>query len=107
MAHAYYAIGLNLHQPYGNLIDLQNDKDMRWEAKGILLAYERAPRYVREGGREARLHVTFSGTLLMQLTDPGVRTTFQHDMDLAWLLDSTATRRSSSSARATPTRSSP
>jgi 4-alpha-glucanotransferase len=87
MAHAYYAIGLNLHQPFGNLIELHNNKEQSWEAKQILLAYERAVRYFREGGREARLHLTLSGTLLMQLTDPGVQETFQHSLNLKGLLD--------------------
>ncbi len=86
MAHAFYAIGLNLHQPYGNLLELHNSPNA-WEAKQILLAYERPPRYVREGGNEARLHLALSGTLLMQLTDPGITETFQYTLDLRWLLD--------------------
>jgi alpha-amylase/alpha-mannosidase (GH57 family) len=86
MAHAFYATGLNLHQPYGNLLELHNSPNA-WEAKQILLAYERPPRYVREGGNEARLHLALSGTLLMQLTDPGITETFQYTLDLRWLLD--------------------
>ncbi|MEN7548080.1 hypothetical protein AAG747_09170 [Rapidithrix thailandica] len=84
MAHAFYAIGLNLHQPHGNLIDLINNQN--WEAKQVALAYERIPRYVKQNWPESRIHVAFSGTLLMQLTDPGVRETFQHTMDFEWLL---------------------
>ncbi len=80
MAHAFYAIGLNFHQPYGNLVELHNSAP--WEAKQILMAYERAVRYARQQGPEARLHTAFSGTLLMQLTDPGVQETFQHTLDL-------------------------
>ena len=71
MTQAYYAIGLNLHQPYGNLINLHNT--VQWEAKQVLHALARPPRYVKQNGPEARLHVVFSGTLLMQLTDPGAR----------------------------------
>jgi hypothetical protein len=32
MAEIYHALGLNMHQPLGNLIDLHNS-DERWEAK--------------------------------------------------------------------------
>jgi len=84
MIQAYYAIGLNLHQPYGNLIDLHNT--VQWEAKQVLYSLARAPRYVKQNGPEARLHVVFSGTLLMQLTDPGVRETFEYTWDLNLLL---------------------
>ncbi len=84
MAHAFYAIGLNLHQPHGNLIDLINNQN--WEAKQIMEAYERIPRYVKQNW-DARLHVDFSGTLLMQLADPGVRETFQHTMNIEWLMN--------------------
>jgi len=85
MAHAYYAIGFNLHQPHGNLVELLNT--VEWEARQILAAYERPVRYMREGGPEARLHLSFSGTLLMQLTDPGVQETLYNIQDLVWLLN--------------------
>jgi 4-alpha-glucanotransferase len=85
MAHAYYAIGLNLHQPYGNLVELINTEP--WEARQLIHAYARAPRYVKQLHPEARLHVAFSGTLLMQLTDPGVRQTFDQVFNLEWLLE--------------------
>lgn len=84
MAHAYYAIGLNLHQPYGNLIDMINHE--KWEARQIMEAYERIPRYVKQNW-DARLHVDFSGTLLMQLADPGVKETFEYTMDIDWLMN--------------------
>ena len=85
MAHAYYAIGLNLHQPYGNLIELHNS--VQWEVRQILAAYERPARYVRDGAPQARLHLACSGTLLMQLTDPGVQETLGGFLDLRRLLD--------------------
>ncbi len=85
MAHAYYAIGLNLHQPYGNLINLHNTTP--WEATQVLQAYARAVRYVRNNAPQARLHLALSGTLLMQLTDPGVQETFQHTLDIRTFLD--------------------
>lgn len=86
MTHAYYAVGLSLHQPEGNLVDLAHQQP--WEARQIVWAYERLLRYVREGQPESRLHVAVSGTLLMQLADPAVRRTFQHTMDLGELLSS-------------------
>ncbi len=85
MAHAYYAVGLNLHQPHGNLINLHNSTP--WEAKQILHAYARAARYVRQNLPEARLHLAISGTLLMQLTDPGVQETFGHTLDIRGFLE--------------------
>jgi len=84
MTHAYYALGVTLHQPYGNLIELLNTQE--WEARQIACAYERPPRYVKQNRPEARLHVAFSGTLLMQLTDSGVRQTFDNILDFGWLL---------------------
>jgi len=84
MTQAYYAIGLTLHQPYGNLVALHNT--VQWEAKQVLYSLARPPRYVKQNGPEARLHVAFSGTLLMQLTDPGVRETFEYVWNLDWLL---------------------
>ncbi|MBN1655617.1 MAG: glycoside hydrolase family 57 [Deltaproteobacteria bacterium] len=84
MTHAFYAIGLNFHQPYNNLVELLNTQ--QWEAKQLIQAYARPPRYVEQNRPEARLHVAFSGTLLMQLSDPGVRTTFEYDYDTQWLL---------------------
>jgi hypothetical protein len=43
MAHAYYAIGLNFHQPCGNLVDLHNTTP--WEARQVLHACARAVRW--------------------------------------------------------------
>jgi alpha-amylase/alpha-mannosidase (GH57 family) len=84
MTHAYYALGVTMHQPYSNLIELLNTQE--WEARQIAYAYERPPRYVKQNSPEARLHVALSGTLLMQLTDPGVQETFQNVLDFSWLL---------------------
>ncbi len=43
MGEVYHALGLNMHQPLGNLINLHNS-DERWEAKQILWAYDRPVR---------------------------------------------------------------
>lgn len=81
MAPIYHALGLNFHQPPGNLIRLHNSEP--WEAKQILWCYDRPTRML--GGYEdiARLHISFSGTLLKQFEDPGLRETFHDTADIA------------------------
>ena len=75
MADVYHALGLHMHQPLGNLVALHNS-DASWEARQILWCYDR-PVGMLEGYEDvARLHLSFSGTLLKQLEDPGVRQTF-------------------------------
>ena len=56
MADVYHAIGLNMHQPLGNLVALHNS-DERWEARQILWCYDRPTRML-EGvrGRRAPAH---------------------------------------------------
>ncbi len=86
MAEIYHALGLHFHQPLGNLVALHNSGES-WEAKQILWCYDRVTRMI-EGHRDvARLHVSFSGTLLKQLEDPGVRQTFGDIVDIADFLD--------------------
>lgn len=78
MADVYHALGLTMHQPLGNLIALHNSEE-RWEARQILWCYDRPTRMLEGYEDVARLHLSFSGTLLKQLEDPGVRETF-HDI---------------------------
>jgi 4-alpha-glucanotransferase len=85
MHHSYYAIGLNFHQPFCNLPELNENSS--WEVNQILRAYERPPRYVARYP-EARLHISFSGTLLMQLLDPAVQNSIQPTIEIANLLQS-------------------
>jgi len=86
MADVYHALGLHMHQPLGNLVALHNSGES-WEAKQILWCYDRVTRMI-EGYRDvARLHVSFSGTLLKQLEDPGVRQTFRDVVDIEDFLD--------------------
>lgn len=81
MADVYHALGLNMHQPLGNLIALHNS-DERWEARQILWCYDRPTRMLEGYEDVARLHMSISGTLLKQLEDPGVRETFQDVVDI-------------------------
>jgi alpha-amylase/alpha-mannosidase (GH57 family) len=71
MAEIYHALGLNMHQPLGNLIALHNS-DERWEAKQILWCYDRPTRMLAGYEDVARLHISFSGTLLKQFEDPAI-----------------------------------
>ncbi len=86
MADVYHALGLHMHQPLGNLVALHNSGES-WEARQILWCYDRVTRMI-EGHRDvARLHLSFSGTLLKQLEDPGVRQTFRDVVDIGDFLD--------------------
>ena len=75
MAEVYHALGLHMHQPLGNLVALHNSGES-WEAKQILWCYDRVTRMLEGYTDVARLHMSFSGTLLKQLEDAGVRQTF-------------------------------
>ena len=81
MAEVYHAVGLHFHQPPGNLIALHHT-DQRWEAKQILWCYDRVTRMLEGYEDIARLHLSFSGTLLKQLEDPAVRETFRDTVDI-------------------------
>jgi alpha-amylase/alpha-mannosidase (GH57 family) len=65
---AQHALALNLHQPSGNLDDLLAHKE--WEAKEILYALDRIPRSLWGYEDLARVHLSISGTLLEDLSNP-------------------------------------
>jgi len=85
MAEVYHALGLNMHQPLGNLIALHNSQE-RWEVKQILWCYDRPTRMIEGYEDIARLHMSFSGTLLKQFEDPAVRETFADVIDIEDML---------------------
>ncbi len=69
MPHSiHHALVLNLHQPSGNLEYLLNNNE--WEAKEILWALDRIPRSLWGFEDVARVHLSFSGTLLETLSNP-------------------------------------
>lgn len=68
MAPIHFALNLNLHQPSGNLERLLNQDP--WEAKQILQALNRMPKALWPHEKQARLHVSLSGTLLETLSNP-------------------------------------
>jgi 4-alpha-glucanotransferase len=86
MHDVYHAIGLNMHQPLGNLIALHHSPE-RWEARQILWCYDRPTRMLEGYEDVARLHMDFSGTLLKQFEDPGVRETFADAVNISGFLE--------------------
>ncbi|MDA8387634.1 MAG: hypothetical protein M0Z58_03080 [Nitrospiraceae bacterium] len=86
MAEIYHALGLNMHQPPGNLLALHNSEE-RWEARQILWCYDRPTRMLEGYEDVARPHMSFSGTLLKQLEDPAVRETFADVVDVEDFLE--------------------
>jgi hypothetical protein len=67
-----HALVLNFHQPAGNLQDLLAQRE--WEAREILYAMDRMPRFLWGYQDIGRVHLSLSGTLLETLSDPE----FQH-----------------------------
>ncbi len=86
MNKIHHALGLHFHQPLDNLLTLHNSPSESWEARQILRAYERPLQFLRGREDAARLHFSFSGTLLKQLEDPAVRETFADILDIEALV---------------------
>ena len=86
MAEVYHALGLNMHQPLGNLLSLHNSAEP-WEAKQILWCYDRPTRMIEGYEDVARLPMSFSGTLLKQLEDPAIKETLRDTVDIDNFLD--------------------
>jgi alpha-amylase/alpha-mannosidase (GH57 family) len=68
MREIYHALVLNMHQPPSNLDHLLETNE--WELKEILFAYDRMVRTLWCYEDLARVHVSFSGTLLETLSNP-------------------------------------
>ncbi len=86
MADVFHALGLHMHQPLGNLVALHNSGE-NWDARQILWCYDRPTRMLEGYEDVARLHLSFSGTLLKQFEDPGVRQTFADTVNIGEFLD--------------------
>ncbi|MBF0432533.1 MAG: glycoside hydrolase family 57 [Fibrobacteria bacterium] len=86
MPEIYHALGLHMHQPLGNLVSLQHSEES-WEAKQILWCYDRVTRMLENYEDCARMHMSFSGTLLKQLEDPEVQETFADTLDIPDMLE--------------------
>lgn len=70
MTTIYHALGLHMHQPPGNIELLLETNE--WEAKQIILCYERPLKYAMRYEDVAKIHLGFSGVLLEQLCDPRI-----------------------------------
>jgi alpha-amylase/alpha-mannosidase (GH57 family) len=68
MSVVHHALVLNLHQPLGNLQHLFETQP--WEAREILYAYDRIPRFLWAYEDVARVHLSVSGSLLKTLSSP-------------------------------------
>jgi hypothetical protein len=66
LTNIYHALGLHLHQPPGNMLDVLRGAE--YEAIGIIQSYDRIVRYAHRYKDTARIHVGMSGILLDQLT---------------------------------------
>ena len=86
MSDVYHALGLHMHQPLGNLLALQNSGE-QWEARQILWCYDRPTRMLEGYEDVARLHMSFSGTLLRQFEDPGIQQTFRDVVNIGEFLE--------------------
>lgn len=84
MAEVYHALGLHMHQPPNNLrLLIETNK---WDARQIILCYERPLRYAQKYKEVARLNIGFSGILLEQFTDPYIVDRYRHIIDLPQML---------------------
>ena len=81
----YHLLGLHMHQPPGNLELLINANE--WEARQIMLCYERPLRYAERYRDVARFAVGFSGILLEQLLDPNIISRYAGIVDIPKMLD--------------------
>ncbi|MBI5184083.1 MAG: glycoside hydrolase family 57 [Nitrospinae bacterium] len=81
----YHALGLHMHQPPGNLKLLIETNE--WEAKQIILCYQRPLKYAKYFEDIAYFHVGFSGILLEQLIDKEIIDRYRHILDIPKMLD--------------------
>lgn len=80
----HHALVLNLHQPAGNLEELLHTQP--WETHEVLRAMDRIPRTLWGYEDVARVHLSFSGTLLETLADPAFQARHYGVVDCGSLL---------------------
>jgi alpha-amylase/alpha-mannosidase (GH57 family) len=81
----YHLLGLHMHQPPGNLEHLIDHYE--WEARQIMLCYDRPLKYARRYPEVAQFCVGFSGILLEQLQDPKVIARYKEIADIPKMLE--------------------
>ncbi len=87
MSRIHHALGLHFHQPLGNLEALFRNPTENWDARQILWCYDRPTRMAEGWEDVARLHFSFSGTLLKQFEDPAVRGLLAGVVDIPDILE--------------------
>ena len=85
MTPIYHLLGLHMHQPPGNLQFLLDNYD--WEARQIILCYDRPLKYAWRYRDVAHFCVGFSGTLLEQLQDPSIIERYAGVLDIPKMLE--------------------
>lgn len=85
MIPLYHLLGLHMHQPPGNLELLLDANE--WEARQIMLCYERPLKYAWRYQDVARFSVGFSGILLEQFQDPKIIARYSGIVDIPRMLD--------------------
>jgi alpha-amylase/alpha-mannosidase (GH57 family) len=85
MSSVFHLLGLHMHQPPDNLRLLIDSNE--WEARQIMLCYDRPLKYARQYRDVARFSVGFSGILLEQLQDPCIVSRYSGIVDIPRMLD--------------------
>jgi alpha-amylase/alpha-mannosidase (GH57 family) len=85
MPKIYHALGLHMHQPPKNIELLL--KTNEWEAKQIVLCYERPLKYAMRYEDIAKIHLGFSGILLEQLCSAWIIEKFSDVLDLKRMIE--------------------
>lgn len=85
MGDMRHILGLHMHQPPGNLKLLAETNE--WEARQIMLCYDRPLKYAWRYQDVARFCVGFSGILLEQFQDPEIISRYSGIVDIPKMLD--------------------
>ena len=85
MPTVYHLLGLHMHQPPGNLQFLLDNNE--WEARQIILCYDRPLKYARRYADVGHFCVGFSGILLEQLQDPEIVKRYAGVVDIPKMLE--------------------
>ena len=85
MPAVYHLLGLHMHQPPGNLEFLIDHYE--WEARQIMLCYDRPLKYASHYQDVAHICVGFSGVALEQLQDPKIVARYAGVVDIPKMLD--------------------
>ncbi len=85
MVEVRHLLGFHMHQPPGNLKLLADTNE--WEARQIMLCYDRPLKYAWRYQDVARFCVGFSGILLEQFQDPEIISRYSGIVDIPKMLE--------------------